>query len=140
MKGIERELGRIEGTKWGPRLIDIDLLFYDDLVLHEDRLQIPHPRIAGRAFVLIPMLDLDPEMRHPEAGADDARAGRRGRREHRASDQAPCFPGWCQSVWLVRRGTRDPDIADSVRQLRLERPALLGYPVPAMDQWFSARC
>jgi 2-amino-4-hydroxy-6-hydroxymethyldihydropteridine diphosphokinase len=68
LKGLERALGRVEGAVWGPRLIDIDLLFYDDLVLDEPTLKIPHPRIRGRAFVLIPLLDLVDDLRHPGLG------------------------------------------------------------------------
>ncbi|MBK1709556.1 2-amino-4-hydroxy-6-hydroxymethyldihydropteridine diphosphokinase [Marichromatium gracile] len=65
LKALERRLGRVEGTPWGPRLIDIDLLFYDDLVLDEPALKVPHPRIRGRAFVLIPLLDLVDDLCHP---------------------------------------------------------------------------
>lgn len=65
LKRLERALGRVDGTLWGPRLIDIDLLFYDDLVLDEPALQVPHPRIRSRAFVLIPLLDLVEDLQHP---------------------------------------------------------------------------
>jgi 2-amino-4-hydroxy-6-hydroxymethyldihydropteridine diphosphokinase len=65
LKHLERALGRLDGTLWGPRLIDIDLLFYEDLVLNESPLQVPHPRIRGRAFVLIPLLDLVEDLQHP---------------------------------------------------------------------------
>jgi 2-amino-4-hydroxy-6-hydroxymethyldihydropteridine diphosphokinase len=65
LKRLERALGRIDGTLWGPRLIDIDLLFYDDQVLDEPALQVPHPRIRGRAFVLITLLDLVEDLHHP---------------------------------------------------------------------------
>ncbi|NBC47174.1 MAG: 2-amino-4-hydroxy-6-hydroxymethyldihydropteridine diphosphokinase [Gammaproteobacteria bacterium] len=65
LKHLERALGRVDGTLWGPRLIDIDLLFYDDQVLDEPALQVPHPRIRGRAFVLIPLLDLVEDLEHP---------------------------------------------------------------------------
>jgi len=65
LKGIERALGRADDAGWGPRLIDIDLLFYDDLVIDEPTLTVPHPRIRGRAFVLIPLLDLVDDLHHP---------------------------------------------------------------------------
>lgn len=65
LKRLERALGRVDGTLWGPRLIDIDLLFYDDQVLDEPALQVPYPRIRGRAFVLIPLLDLVEDLHHP---------------------------------------------------------------------------
>ncbi len=68
LKGLERALGRAEDAAWRPRLIDIDLLFYDDLVLDEPTLTLPHPRIRGRAFVLIPLLDLVDDLHHPVLG------------------------------------------------------------------------
>jgi 2-amino-4-hydroxy-6-hydroxymethyldihydropteridine diphosphokinase len=68
LKGIERALGRREGTVWGPRLIDIDLLFYDDLVIDEPALTVPHPHIRGRPFVLIPLCDLAEDLEHPVLG------------------------------------------------------------------------
>lgn len=64
-KRIEEEIGRVEGLRWGPRLIDIDLLFYDGLVLDEDRLTLPHPQIEKRGFVLIPLADIAPQLVHP---------------------------------------------------------------------------
>jgi 7,8-dihydro-6-hydroxymethylpterin-pyrophosphokinase len=58
-------LGRKESFPNGPRLIDIDILFYDELVLYSPNLVIPHPRLHERAFVLLPLMDLDPELVHP---------------------------------------------------------------------------
>ena len=65
LKIIERELGREPGLHWGPRLIDLDILFYDDLVYHDDHLSIPHPLLTERAFVLIPLADIAPRLVHP---------------------------------------------------------------------------
>ena len=62
---VERELGRVRGVPKGPRTIDIDILFYASAVVETARLQIPHPRIAERRFVLQPLADLAPELRHP---------------------------------------------------------------------------
>ncbi|MCI0397003.1 MAG: dihydropteroate synthase [Chloroflexi bacterium] len=67
-KEIERELGRAPGVRWGSRLIDIDLLFYDDLVLDEEQVAIPHPGLAERAFVLVPLADIAPDMVDPRSG------------------------------------------------------------------------
>jgi 2-amino-4-hydroxy-6-hydroxymethyldihydropteridine diphosphokinase len=56
---IERRLGRIEGERWGPRIIDLDLLLYDDLTIADERLHVPHEHLAERAFVLVPLAELE---------------------------------------------------------------------------------
>jgi len=68
MKQIEAELGREKSVRWGPRLIDLDILFYDDLVIDTPPLVIPHPRLHERAFVLVPLADVAPEVVHPVSG------------------------------------------------------------------------
>lgn len=68
LKRIERELGRVSGLRYGPRLIDIDLLLYDDLILTTPELTIPHPAMLERAFVLVPLAEIAPDARHPVAG------------------------------------------------------------------------
>lgn len=68
LKQIERDLGRGPAERWAPRPIDLDIVLYDDCVLKSDTLQIPHPRLQERAFVLRPLLDLDSELRHPVSG------------------------------------------------------------------------
>jgi 2-amino-4-hydroxy-6-hydroxymethyldihydropteridine diphosphokinase len=65
LKSLEADLGRIPTFHWGPRLIDIDILFYGDLVLNTPELVIPHPRLQERAFVLVPLADLAPGLLHP---------------------------------------------------------------------------
>ena len=65
LKGLEIQLGRSQSFRYGPRLIDIDILFYDDLVLNEPGLTIPHPRLTERAFVLVPLNELAPDFVHP---------------------------------------------------------------------------
>lgn len=62
---VERALGRVRGAPKGPRTIDIDILFYGRCVVHSQRLEIPHPGIAARRFVLAPLADLAPDLRHP---------------------------------------------------------------------------
>lgn len=62
---IEKRMGRVRSRRWGPRPIDLDLLFYDDEVIEEPDLQVPHPEAHRRAFVLMPLLELDPNFRHP---------------------------------------------------------------------------
>ena len=65
LKQLEVELGREQNFRWGPRLIDLDILFYDDLVINTPPLVIPHPRLHERAFVLVPLADVAPEVVHP---------------------------------------------------------------------------
>lgn len=65
LKGIESTIGRQETFRYGPRLIDLDLLFYNGEVIESPPLTVPHPQIAKRAFVLIPLADLAPEFVHP---------------------------------------------------------------------------
>jgi 2-amino-4-hydroxy-6-hydroxymethyldihydropteridine diphosphokinase len=60
VKEIERAAGRRAGPRWGPRPLDIDILLYGDRVISSPNLQIPHPRLAERAFVLCPLADLAP--------------------------------------------------------------------------------
>jgi 2-amino-4-hydroxy-6-hydroxymethyldihydropteridine diphosphokinase len=67
---IERDLGRERsGPRYGPRTIDLDLLLYDSEVLNEPELQIPHPRLAERAFVLEPLAELDSDLEVPGKGS-----------------------------------------------------------------------
>ncbi|HEX7975145.1 MAG TPA: 2-amino-4-hydroxy-6-hydroxymethyldihydropteridine diphosphokinase [Anaerolineales bacterium] len=68
LKGLEVQLGRQPSVRNGPRLIDLDILFYDHLILSSPTLTIPHPRIAERAFVLVPLTDLASDLRHPVMG------------------------------------------------------------------------
>lgn len=58
----ERALKRVRNERWGPRAIDLDVLVYADRSIHEDGLTIPHPRIAERAFVLVPLLEIAPAL------------------------------------------------------------------------------
>jgi 2-amino-4-hydroxy-6-hydroxymethyldihydropteridine diphosphokinase len=68
LKKIEAKLGRQQTIRYGPRRIDLDILFFDDQVLDLPGLQIPHARLHERTFVLVPLADLAPEFRHPLTG------------------------------------------------------------------------
>jgi len=71
--GIERDQGRHrDGTRWGPRVIDLDLLIYGEARIEEPNLHVPHPHIAERAFVLLPLADIDPHIEVPGQGRVDA--------------------------------------------------------------------
>lgn len=65
VKALETHLGRVPSERWGPRLIDIDILFYNELVLSEPTLSIPHVGIPQRASVLVPLADIAPDLEHP---------------------------------------------------------------------------
>ena len=65
LKKIESDMGRLPSVKWGPRLVDLDILFYDDLVMKTDDLEIPHRYIKDRDFVLKPLAEIAPEKMHP---------------------------------------------------------------------------
>jgi 2-amino-4-hydroxy-6-hydroxymethyldihydropteridine diphosphokinase len=68
LQNVEREMGRRRLTPKGPRNIDIDILFYGRSVIETADLQVPHPRIAQRRFVLEPLTEIAPEFRHPVSG------------------------------------------------------------------------
>ncbi|MQY77114.1 MAG: 2-amino-4-hydroxy-6-hydroxymethyldihydropteridine diphosphokinase, partial [Spirochaeta sp.] len=65
LKWIEKRVGRRETFRNGPRSIDLDIIFYDDLVIDDDGLTIPHPRLQERAFVLLPLAEIAAEKIHP---------------------------------------------------------------------------
>ncbi len=62
---IEKRLGRRRTQPWGPRTVDLDLLFYDNLIMEEPDLIIPHPQLHQRAFVLVPLCEIEPLLLHP---------------------------------------------------------------------------
>ncbi len=68
LKEVERALGRRPTIRYGPRVIDLDILFYDRLCLQLPDLILPHPRLHERAFVLVPLADLAPDLPHPCLG------------------------------------------------------------------------
>jgi 2-amino-4-hydroxy-6-hydroxymethyldihydropteridine diphosphokinase len=79
LKRIESEMGRVTTYRWGPRLIDLDILAYDNVVLEDSELTIPHARLRERAFALAPLAEIDPtfaadyEALDPAARAEAAR-------------------------------------------------------------------
>ena len=64
-QAIEQRLGRVRAEKWGARVIDIDLLFYDDLILETPTLTLPHPLLHERRFTLMPLVEIAPDLVHP---------------------------------------------------------------------------
>ncbi len=91
VKRVERELGRSEGMRWGPREIDIDILLFGDEVVEEEELTVPHRELANRAFVLAPLAEIAAELPHPTLGQSIAELAA-------AVDQAgvrmEAGPGW----------------------------------------------
>jgi len=65
LKKTEKEIGRRDRFRWGPREIDLDLLLYEEEVIDEEDLKVPHPFLHERAFVLIPLVEIEPEVYHP---------------------------------------------------------------------------
>ena len=63
--GIEHELGRVRYERWGARVIDIDILYFQDMILDSSRLTIPHPRLHERRFTLTPLAEIAPDFIHP---------------------------------------------------------------------------
>jgi 2-amino-4-hydroxy-6-hydroxymethyldihydropteridine diphosphokinase len=68
IKRLETVLGREPSFKNGPRAIDIDILFYDDLAIENPEVVLPHPHLHERAFVLVPLADIAPDLVHPVLG------------------------------------------------------------------------
>lgn len=67
-KKIEQDMQRKETVRWGPRIIDIDILLFGSSVIHEERLQVPHPEMQNRAFVMLPLCEIEPELELPDGG------------------------------------------------------------------------
>src|SRR5579862_5270031 len=65
LKIVEKKLGREKGTRYGPRSIDLDILFYENGIVESEGLKIPHPMIQERKFVLVPMAEIEPDYIHP---------------------------------------------------------------------------
>ncbi|MCF4970120.1 2-amino-4-hydroxy-6-hydroxymethyldihydropteridine diphosphokinase [Nostoc sp. CMAA1605] len=64
----EQKFGRVRQERWGPRSLDLDILLYDDLIINAPNLQIPHPRMHERAFVLVPLAEIAPDWLEPVSG------------------------------------------------------------------------
>lgn len=65
LAGIEKKLGRKKSLKWGPRIIDLDILLYNSITIDQDDLKIPHPFMHERDFVLKPLYEIAPDVKHP---------------------------------------------------------------------------
>ena len=81
---VETQLGRARDVRWGPRTIDLDILLFDEMVVNEKTLVIPHPRMTERAFVLVPLAQICPGRIHPGTGETIGVLSERIRREDRS--------------------------------------------------------
>ena len=68
LMGVEKMMGRVRRERWGPRVIDLDILIFGQEVINKEGLQIPHPRLHERRFVLVPLRDIAPDLMHPLLG------------------------------------------------------------------------
>ncbi len=66
LKGVENKVGRKITEKWGPREIDLDILFFNDLIYTDEEITVPHKDMMNRDFVLVPLIEIEPEFIHPE--------------------------------------------------------------------------
>jgi 2-amino-4-hydroxy-6-hydroxymethyldihydropteridine diphosphokinase len=94
VKRIEREVGRRPTVRWGPRVVDIDIVLYGDRILDTPELIIPHREMANRAFVLVPLAEIAPDVEHPLlrvsiADLLDQVSGRESVRLHPQSEGSP---------------------------------------------------
>jgi len=96
LQDIERRMGREKGPRWGPRIIDLDLLLAGDTVLLRPGLTVPHPRMHRRAFVLVPLAELEPDLPIPSRGTARSCLERLGAQEVVRMDAAK-WPGTCQN-------------------------------------------
>jgi 2-amino-4-hydroxy-6-hydroxymethyldihydropteridine diphosphokinase len=77
LKTLEHEIGRRPDVdRWGPRPIDLDILLYEDRIIHGEELEVPHPRLEERAFVLIPLAEIAPDARDPRRNETIAKLSR----------------------------------------------------------------
>jgi len=65
LKNIEQKLGRIKREKWGPREIDLDILLFNDLIISDEIITLPHKGLIYRDFVMIPLIEIEPDLIHP---------------------------------------------------------------------------
>ena len=92
LQRVENEFGRVRELKWGPRTLDLDLLLFDELTMRSAALDIPHPRIAERNFVVFPLSDIAPGLKLPDGRAIAAlrdRLGDAGLKRLRTSREQP---------------------------------------------------
>jgi dihydropteroate synthase/2-amino-4-hydroxy-6-hydroxymethyldihydropteridine diphosphokinase len=114
IKAIEQEMGRKQAVRWGPRLIDIDILFYGHEVVETEEVDIPHPRLDGRVFVLAPLADLAPDWPDPRSGQTVRQMLEATGREGSRRLPLPLEWGWRTHVMGILNVTPDSFSGDGV--------------------------
>lgn len=114
IKEIEREMGRKEAVRWGPRLIDIDILFYGDELVETEEVEIPHPRFEDRVFVLAPMADLAPNWQDPRSGKTMRQLLEATGREGSRRLPLPLEWGWRTHIMGILNVTPDSFSGDGI--------------------------
>lgn len=89
LQAIEQRHGRVRAERWGPRTLDLDLLLYGDRTIDDERLRVPHARLHERAFVLVPLHDIAPDLVLPGLGPVDLCLSRLGDTPLQAIDEGP---------------------------------------------------
>lgn len=143
LKALETELGRVTTYRWGPRIIDLDILAYDDLIVEEPDLGIPHPRLRERAFALVPLAEIDPAFAAAldALGSGDRRAVQRIRASaarrrtivnwEETLERVRSAASFCASAGLTRFRIEEDDLTIEVR--RPVRPAPPAVPSAPAD-------
>ncbi|MDI6857937.1 MAG: 2-amino-4-hydroxy-6-hydroxymethyldihydropteridine diphosphokinase [Dehalococcoidia bacterium] len=94
LKSVEFEIGRRSALRWGPRVIDIDILLYGDRAVESSEVVVPHPGLAERAFVLVPLAEISPDVVHPLLGRSAAKLTAALSEEARATVRLVEGRGW----------------------------------------------
>lgn len=143
LQALEREFGRVPSRRYGPRAIDLDILAYGDVALHDERLELPHPRLRERAFALVPLAEIDGRYRAAcDALSEAERAGVQ-RIPEKASRITPAV-NWDETLERIRSAAEFCASGDLTR-FRIEedgleielrrtpRPVVVAPPVPAEE-------
>jgi 2-amino-4-hydroxy-6-hydroxymethyldihydropteridine diphosphokinase len=133
LKDAEQQLGREPSERFGPRVIDFDILLFGDEEWDSDELKVPHPRMAEREFVIRPLLEIAPDVRYPDGSPVTAE----GAREGRITDELGAVPGWEDATPMPQRqgppAGAEPMGAPPKEARRPEEPGAAGQPQLAGD-------
>ncbi len=145
LKSLEAELGRVRTTRWGPRVIDLDILAYDDVVLDEPSLVIPHPRLFERAFALAPLAEIEPAYRDAYEALPAAERAQ-VQRIRPARTRSRTAVNWNETIERVRSaaefcasaGLARFRLEESGLEIEIRRSARVAAAVPASAETSAA--